>query len=217
MQRARTITVVAAAAAGLAILAPPGRAARPDATLAVGDHGVAVAAVERRLADLGYLAAAAADGTYDETTWHAVVAFQGCHGLHRDGISGPQTRAALATATRPRPWGTMTHGLEIDVRRQVLLIVARSRVVRVIHVSTAATGYRTPTGSYRVYRREPRSWSWKYRVWLPYALYFTGGYALHAYPSVPAVPASHGCIRLPNLEAAAVYAATPVGTTVLVR
>ncbi|MGH9000554.1 MAG: L,D-transpeptidase, partial [Acidimicrobiia bacterium] len=28
-------------------------------------------------------------------------------------------------------------------------------------------------------------------------LYFKGGYAVHGSPSVPATPASHGCVRVP--------------------
>ncbi len=28
-------------------------------------------------------------------------------------------------------------------------------------------------------------------------LYFTGGIAIHGYPSVPTRPASHGCVRIP--------------------
>lgn len=42
-------------------------------------------------------------------------------------------------------------------------------------------------------------------VWLPYASYFNGGIALHAYAVVPAYPASHGCIRIPAPEARFVY------------
>jgi lipoprotein-anchoring transpeptidase ErfK/SrfK len=34
--------------------------------------------------------------------------------------------------------------------------------------------------------------------------YFIRGYAIHGYPSVPNYPASHGCIRIPNPNAAAV-------------
>jgi hypothetical protein len=186
-------------------------------TLAVGSRGAAVHALQERLVELGYLSPAGESGIYRQTTWHAVVAFQGWHGLRRDGIAGPATRGALASAGRPQPWGGLSRGLQIDLDRQALLVVAGGRVQRAIHVSTAAPGYRTPTGSYRIYRRELRSWSWQYQVWLPYALYFTGGYALHAYPSVPEFPASHGCVRLPAFEATAVYAATPLETAVIVR
>ena len=53
----------------------------------------------------------------------------------------------------------------------------------------------TPTGRFRVY--------WRYNGWQPGPLgsmyrpnYFHGGYALHGMTSVPAYPASHGCVRM---------------------
>lgn len=187
------------------------------ATLALGSTGEDVATLQRRLVELRYLPAGTADGTYGMRTWHAVVAFQGWRGLQRDGVAGPRTRASLATSRRPEPWGGLERGLEVDLRRQVLLVISGGTAVRAIHVSTAARGYETPTGSFRVLRRELRSWSFQYRVWLPYALYFSGGHALHAYPSVPTFPASHGCVRIPAADAAAVYATAPLGTPVLVR
>jgi lipoprotein-anchoring transpeptidase ErfK/SrfK len=53
-------------------------------------------------------------------------------------------------------------------------------------------------------------------VWLPYASYFNRGIAFHEYHDVPAVPASHGCVRLPAPEAPTVYAFATVGTRVTV-
>ena len=78
-------------------------------------------------------------------------------------------------------------------------------MVRAIHVSTGAPGRATPSGSFRVYRKERMSWSRPFSTWLPYASYFTGGVALHEYPSVPAYPASHGCVRVPHDDAPTVY------------
>jgi lipoprotein-anchoring transpeptidase ErfK/SrfK len=34
-----------------------------------------------------------------------------------------------------------------------------------------------------------------------FASYFTGGYAIHGYASVPVFPASHGCLRVPVPDA----------------
>jgi lipoprotein-anchoring transpeptidase ErfK/SrfK len=52
---------------------------------------------------------------------------------------------------------------------------------------------------------------------MPYALYFSGGYAIHGYGVVPAYPASHGCVRVPESEAPYVYAAAPLHTAVVIR
>jgi lipoprotein-anchoring transpeptidase ErfK/SrfK len=71
-------------------------------------------------------------------------------------------------------------------------------------------------GRFRVFRKERQSWSVPFRVWLPWASYFSGGVALHGHRTVPAHPASHGCVRIPLSEAAAVYAFARLGVTVAV-
>jgi lipoprotein-anchoring transpeptidase ErfK/SrfK len=146
-----------------------------------------------------------------------VVAFQGWQRLHRDGVVGARTSRALASAVRPRPWVRLGRGLELDLERQVLLVVVHGRTQRAIHISSAAPGRLTPRGRFDVYRRERMSWSAPYRVWMPYALYFSGGYAIHGFGSVPAYPASHGCVRVPMSEAPFVYTTTPLHTPVVIR
>ena len=42
------------------------------------------------------------------------------------------------------------------------------------------------------------------------------GWAFHGYPSVPAWPASHGCVRLPSAEAPFAYDFMSIGTRVSV-
>jgi lipoprotein-anchoring transpeptidase ErfK/SrfK len=174
--------------------------------------------VQRRLYKLGYLPKLAIDGRAGYRTSQAVTAFQAWEGLDRDGTVGPQTTAALATAKRPRP----EHGgpgRRIDVYRSkgVALLIRGGRVVRAIHVSTGGPGHATPSGDFKVFRKELRSWSVPFRTWLPYASYFNQGIAFHEYPDVPAYPASHGCARVPAPEAPVVYRFARLGTAVLVR
>ena len=207
--RSTVLLAAAIVAVGPATASPP--------PLGLGSHGPRVRAVQVRLADLGYLPAGAVDGVFGMRTWHAVVAFQGWQRLERTGLVSLGTRSALATANRPRPWARRGRALELDLRRQVLLVVAGGRTVRAVHVSSARPGYGTPRGAFHVYRRERLSWSVRYQVWIPYALYFSGGYAVHGYGDVPAYAASHGCVRVPLSEAPFVYAATPLRTPVLVR
>jgi murein L,D-transpeptidase YcbB/YkuD len=188
-----------------------------QAPLHLGNRGAKVRNLQQRLILLRYLAPASVDGVFGRRTWHAVVAFQGWQRLPRDGVVGARTRAALASAARPRPWIRLTRGLELDLNRQVLLVVARGKTVRAVHISSAASGYSTPRGRFDVYRRERLSWSSPYQVWMPYALYFHEGYAIHAFGSVPAYPASHGCVRVPTSEAPVVFAAAPLHTPVVIR
>jgi lipoprotein-anchoring transpeptidase ErfK/SrfK len=105
----------------------------------------------------------------------------------------------------------------VEIHRDlgVLLLVEDNEVQRAVHTSTGAYG-RTPSGTYRVYRKELLSWSVPFQVWMPYASYFVGGIAMHEYSYVPSYPVSHGCVRLPAGDAVRVYEFARVGTQVYV-
>jgi lipoprotein-anchoring transpeptidase ErfK/SrfK len=180
----------------LALGAPPALAAR---VLRFGATGSDVTRLQRRLAALRYLTPTAVNGSFGWSTWHAVVAFQGWERRRRAGEVGRHTWRALRRAEPPRPWSRTT-GIEVHLEAQVLLLVGKRSVVRAIHVSTGRRNA-TPRGHFRVYRRERRSWSKQFHIWMPYAQYFRDGYALHASSAVPARPASHGCVRLPKRDA----------------
>jgi hypothetical protein len=130
------------------------------------------------------------------------------------GVLDDGVRAALRRATRPQP---LRHRpgkrVEIDLGRQVALLIVDDRVERVFHISSGAGGA-TPSGSFRVYRKERMSWSIPFSTWMPWASYFVGGIAFHAYPSVPAYAASHGCIRMMARDAPLMYAFATYGTPV---
>ena len=84
---------------------------------------------------------------------------------------------------------------EILLDRQVALLINDNQVVRTIAVSSGKPSTPTPPGDYRVYAKIPRWWSTPFREWLPWALPFVGGIALHEFQDVPTFPASHGCVR----------------------
>jgi cell wall hydrolase len=159
-----------------------------------GDSGPDVLALQRRLSDLGYWLGSP-DGRYGSSTAHAVTAFQKVSGLGRDGVAGPVTRQALQRATRPRPGSTSGGPIEVDLSRQVALLVVDGQVEWVLDASTGRVAGTTPTGRYRIFRQvdgyDPGPLGVLYRP-----KYFIGGVALHGYPDVPAYPASHGCVRL---------------------
>ena len=177
-----------------------------------------VRALQQRLADLGFLPADAVDGRPGARTATAVIAFQKWARLGRDGVAGPATLAALATAARPTPLtpGGAGRRVEILLDRQVALAIQDDQVVRVIHVSTGGASTPTPPGSYAVTRKEARSWSVPFQSWLPWAAYFVGGIAFHEYPSVPVTPASHGCVRQTSFDAHWLFDFLSVGTPVRV-
>ena len=170
--------------------------------------------MQARLAALGYLARTAVTGKMDDATRQAVVAFQAWEGLERTGLVDTPTRALLPTAGRPVAPPGLGSRIEVDLTRQVALLARGARVIRVVHVSTGAPGTPTPSGRFRVYRKERQSWSVPFHVWLPWASYFAGGVALHGSADVPAYPASHGCVRIPLSEAPVVYAFARLGVSV---
>jgi lipoprotein-anchoring transpeptidase ErfK/SrfK len=174
-------------------------------------------AVQMRLVALRYLPASAVSGRWDYRTAQAVMAFQGWEGLDRDGQVGARTLGALATARPPQPTRPAgARAIEVFRAKGVTLLVEDGQTTRAIHSSSGRPGYATPSGRYRVFRKELQSWSYPYATWLPYASYFNGGVAFHAYGNVPAYPASHGCIRVSAPEAPYLYAFATLGTPVTV-
>ncbi len=187
-----------------------------DTTGPTSIKGVSTKWIQQRLADLGYLPASAVSGRFGSWTRSAVLAFQGWEKLARDGDPGPLTVARLKTAKRPTPTAGSGKRLEVYLGAQVTLLVDGSKVIRAIKISSGKPGYATPAGSYAIFRKSIRDWSYPYSVWLPYASYFNGGIAFHEYSDVPAYPASHGCVRVPAQDAPLVYSFAAQNTPVKV-
>jgi hypothetical protein len=172
--------------------------------------------IQLQLWRLGYLDRASVTGSVDYLTEQALLAFQGWNDLSRTGTVTGETQLMLFRAAQPRP-ATHRSGRRIEIHRDrgVLLMIEGNEVRRAVHTSTGAGGI-TPTGEYRVYRKETMSWSVPFSTWMPYASYFVGGIAMHEYSHVPSYPASHGCVRLPAGEANRVYSFADYGMPVYV-
>jgi lipoprotein-anchoring transpeptidase ErfK/SrfK len=187
LQPATTITV-----APTTTTTPPPPA---PTSLAPGDRSAEVTAMQVRLTELGFWLGAG-DGGYDKSTQQAVLAFQKANGLHRDGVAGPATLEALANAARPAPVNA-ADGVDIDLGRQILMIVRGGQVLWTINTSTGKASTPTPAGDFVVQRQidgvrdAPLG-----RLYRP--KYFHGGIAVHGSPSIPGYPASHGCARVSN-------------------
>lgn len=75
-------------------------------------------------------------------------------------------------------------------------------------VSTGKTGFETPTGAFKPTWLSKNHVSKTYdNAPMPFAVFFTGGYAIHATDAVARLgkPASHGCVRLSKENAAAFF------------
>lgn len=102
--------------------------------------------------------------------------------------------------------------------QQSLVIYDGDTVVATSKVSTGKAGHATPTGIFSILekRRHHRSNIYS-NAPMPFMQRLTwSGIALHASNHVPAYPASHGCVRLPNDFAAELFKMTGRGMHVIV-
>lgn len=171
-----------------------------------GVKGPEVLALQHRLTELGYWNGKA-DGKFGSTTQQAIFAVQKTAGLQRDGVVGPRTQKALAQGVRPKARSKAGSGrlIEINLTRQLLMIVENGQITQVFNTSTGSNEHYehegqtyladTPSGRFKVGRQID---GWRHGplgpLWRP--KYFNGGIAVHGAPSVPPYPASHGCARV---------------------
>lgn len=208
---------------------PPTPSSAPRTSLQPGDSGEDVLGMQRRLRDLGYWLGEP-DGTYGDLTVQAVYAVQKVSGLARDGVAGPATLAAIASSSRPSAVSGGT-GIEIDLARQVLVVVREGAVQMILNTSTGSnkaysevykgrtyTGdAHTPTGVFAVERQVDKLDEGPLGgLWRP--KYFNGGIAVHGAVAVPPYPASHGCARVSNAAMNMIWAnhLMPIGMPVTV-
>lgn len=88
----------------------------------------------------------------------------------------------------------------VDVQRH-------GRVRRIYTMSSGKPSTPSPLGSFRVYEKRPGTNA----EGMVDSSYFLRGYAIHGYAEVPFYAASHGCLRIPIPDAAAVYTWVRVG------
>jgi lipoprotein-anchoring transpeptidase ErfK/SrfK len=96
----------------------------------------------------------------------------------------------------------------ISLSSQTMTVTENGIVKYTWKVSTARPGYVTPMGRYRAYLASRHHRSRKYdNAPMPYAIFFKGGYAVHATFDVKRLgrPASHGCVRLHPKNAAVFF------------
>lgn len=200
---------VTATAVSPANATPPGPA--PSATtgtavsLRRGDRSTDVSDLQRRLSDLGYWLGDA-DGSYGVLTEQAVLAFQKVEDRVRNGVADSSVRAALAVARRPQPAAAEGNLIEVDTRRQVLYVIRDGTVAWTLNTSTGTEKPYQLNG--KTERADTPVGHWTV-AWVVDGVdvgalgalyrprYFNPqGIAVHGSHSVPAFPASHGCVRV---------------------
>ena len=124
------------------------------------------------------------------------------------GLAATPSEAGFFSKLRPLVTGapSVTATISIGEQRMTVKVVDQNGVARTFlwKVSTGKSGYATPTGTYKPTRLSIDHWSKTYDAPMPFAVFFTGGYAIHATDAVARLgqPASHGCVRLAKDNAA---------------
>jgi len=112
----------------------------------------------------------------------------------------------------------------IDKPSQTMMVSVDGAVRYRWYVSTGATGFSTPGGTYKPFRMEVMHYSQEWdNAGMPHSIFFTSrGHAVHGsdHPGL-GTPVSHGCVRLTLTNASTLYqlvgARGMAETTVIVR
>lgn len=200
-----------------------GRAAKSQFNRALSRGKVKEA--EARLAEMGY-GPGQVDGVIDDDARNALIAFQKWEGYRVTGRLTREDFDLIMNASAPGPRDKGYRHVEVDLDRQVLLLIDDDgAVMRILPISSGSNKqYRekggsglayTPRGRFRI-DAKISGWRKSPLGLLYYPNYFSGGVAIHGNPSVPNQPESHGCIRIPMSAAVEVSRLLPVGTIVLI-
>ncbi len=173
-----------------------------NTNLGLGAKGQSVRLLQSELNAMHY--AVPLTGVLDEGTGRALVAYRKVVGLERTPYTGRRVfelleRGAGAFHVRYPHDGRHVEG---DLTRQVLAEIEPGGRVRSIYtMSSGKPSTPTVIGRFQVYRKEPGTNSHG----MVDSSYFIRGYAIHGYAEVPTYAASHGCLRVPIPDAAAIY------------
>ncbi|MET8801981.1 L,D-transpeptidase family protein [Streptomyces sp. NPDC004546] len=209
----------------------------PRVLYARGDSGAGVRELQARLRQLDWLFDGPT-GSYDDLTERAVRGFQGKRGLPRTGRTDTVTWQRLVRMTHapgtwelflmggqpagaPDPRCTTGRVLCIDKTTRTLRWMVDGRTLSTTSVRFGAQYTPTREGVFHVYWKA-RDWvSTLYHSPMPYAMFFSGGQAVHYSYDFAArgyAGASHGCVNVRD-EAAIqqLFAQVRVGDKVVVH
>ncbi|MEU1017510.1 L,D-transpeptidase family protein [Streptomyces sp. NPDC005898] len=221
--------------------APPGGPS-PRTLLREGDRGAQVRELQARLRQIGWFRQGPS-GTYGPVTAEAVRGFQGKRGLPPTGRTDTLTWQRLLAMTREparselhagggKPAAASAPAPAPDKRcltGRVLCLAKNSRTLtwmidgRVVSTMDVRFGSQyTPTreGTFHVYWKSRHHVSTLYDTAMPYALFFSGGQAVHYSADFAArgyAGGSHGCVNVRDeKKIAALFAQVREGDRVVI-
>ena len=181
-----------------------------------GQTGNHVVALQRRLRKAGALEQKYITGTFGSRTEQGVKRFQRSVKLEATGKVGRLTWEKLVAKTgrmvaKPFPWpkkktvklprACKTSGrvLCVDKTKRKLYYVKAGKVVRTADARFGCPGMATRNGTFRLFRKSRNHVSSLFNSPMPYAMFFSGGQAVHYSPDFARTGyngCSHGCVNI---------------------
>ncbi|MEZ0577859.1 peptidoglycan-binding protein [Nocardioides sp. MH1] len=208
------------------------------ALLSPGDQGDDVRDLQARLAQIDWFDADVT-GYYGDVTEEAVRGFQAKREIpvtgevdqrtkdRLDAMTTAPTEAELTNTTTNTPGALDPRCLEgrvlcIDKTSSTLRWVIDGKVIKTLDARFGSTINNTPTreGVFHVYLKDADHVSHLYGSSMPYAMFFSGGQAVHYssdFATVGYAGASHGCVNIRDYDGVAwLFSQVQVGDEVVV-
>lgn len=175
-----------------------------------GTRGPFVRLIQQRLAALHFYVPQS--GVYDQGTALAVDAYHRL--LHRGTSHTLDAGTVNALLGGSGKFNVHNPGdgrhAEANLSDQLLALINGSQVEWIFPISSGKPSTPTILGHFHVYSKVPG--------YLPDGMFdsnfFYAGYAIHGYNPAPDYPASHGCLRLPIIDAPAAFGWLKMGNAV---
>jgi len=183
-----------------------------------GQSNSGVTALQRRLIKAEVLSSAYATGYFGTKTEAAVKKFQRRYGLSASGkvnrttwkklVEKTGTIKILSSASSSgkkldRRCKFSGRALCIDKTRDKLYYVKNSKIIRTFDARFGCASTRTREGRFQVNWKSRNHYSTIYHTKMPYAMFFSGGQAVHYssdFASRGYSGASHGCVNVRDYE-----------------
>ena len=181
-----------------------------DERAGFGSRGLFVELIQQRLAALHFYIPQT--GVYDTGTGLALDAYHRLlHWGTYQSLDG-RTISYLLDGFGEFKLRFPSHGrhAEGNLSLQLLALADGSHVYRIYPISSGKSSTPTVLGDFHVYSKVPG--------YLPDGMYFSNffisGYAIHGYNPAPDYPASHGCMRVPIVDAISIFDWLQIGNWV---
>ena len=182
-----------------------------------GQTGNHIVALQRRLRAAGVMETKRITGHFGPPTRSAVKRFQRNVGLEQTGKVGERTWNLLVAKTgkirikKPFKWPpknsvdlpsrceTSGRVLCVDKTKRKLYYVKAGKIIKTADARFGCPGLSTRNGTFKVFRKSRNHVSSLFHSPMPYAMFFSGGQAVHYSPDFARVGyngCSHGCVNI---------------------